>query len=105
MAEALDKPGLFDSQPARASLQYSMLLQYLNEHREHISPELRGFILHARDEGVSGPPLLALANAMVEQGFSMRDTPSYWMAALRNIIFRSEHDAIHFRSLEEHLGL
>lgn len=93
---------MFDSQPGRASLQYSMLLEFLNFNVEKVCPEFRAFILHARDEGISGPPLLALANAMIEQGYSLREVPSYWLSALRNIIARSEYDAQHFDRMHNH---
>lgn len=83
---------IYDSRPGRASQQYTHLLSYLNAHTSHIPANFREMILQLRDEGVSGPSLLALAYAMVNQGASENDNHSYWLGALRNIIARSERD-------------
>ena len=75
-----------DTQPTMAYRQYQALMLYLTEHREAIGG-FRDLILRWKDEGLSGPTLLAVAMAIVEQEIVQdRLSYDYVSGILRNII-------------------
>ena len=91
---------VYDSNPMRASLQYTPFMEYINDNRDNLHDEMREWLLRLRDEGVSGGTLFLLAWGIVNQGVQSKDK-SYFMGMLRNIVSRSEQDVLIYSRLRE----
>lgn len=93
---------IYDSHPDMAQLQYADFLQLLNNLRSAIGEEAYAWFLRMKNEGLSGPVLLATLRAAQDKE---RYTMSYMIGCLRNILARCEQDSMAFTRLADSDGL